>query len=93
MKSDICTYSTIDPNESIGALIIRVGEILYVGNSKFISSVESATDQFRVGWVTGILPQGEGITFTGLGIQLGKFNRVILPQKQYDSKLPTLGIS
>ena len=56
MKSDICMYSMIESDELIGALIIHVDDILYVGNSRFINLVESAIKQFRVG-ETEILTQ------------------------------------
>ena len=92
MKSDICMYPTTDPNELIGASIIHVDDILYVGTNKFVSLVESAITQFRVGG-TEISKKEKGIAFTGLEIQSGKCNRIILPQKQYVSELPKMDIS
>ena len=48
MKSEIRMYSLLENHVLIGALIIHVNDVLYVGNQKFIILAESAIKQFRV---------------------------------------------
>ena len=49
LKSDIFMYSRLEKGELAGALVIHVGDILYVGNPPFIATVESEIKQFRSG--------------------------------------------
>ena len=92
MKSDICMYSRVEAGEFQGAMLIHVGDILYTGTREFITVVESAIKQFRIGGI-GKLTQEKGSIFTGLEIQLNVTNRVALSRKQYVSELPTMDIS
>ena len=93
LKSDICMYSKLDSLGQIcGFLIVHVDDLLYTGTTEFLALVKKVVAQFRVG-ETQILTEEEPLTFTGLDIQKGPGNSLVLSQETYAKDLPIMDIT
>ena len=93
LKSDICMYSKLDSSKRIcGFLIVHVDDLLYTGTTEFLALVKKVVAQFRVG-ETQILTEEEPLTFTGLDIQKGPGNSLVLSQETYAKDLPIMDIT